>query len=113
MDMMLEDIGNKLSDFEEIPKDGKEYFLLGNGNFGYAEKMKSKKDNKFYAIKKIDVKSKKFKQKDFTRETKIMLDLNHENIIKFYGYFKDKEKIDKYKEIFTEIYSKKKTIKII
>ena len=109
--MMLKEIGNKLSDFEEIPKNGKKYFLLGNGNFGYAEKMKSKKDNKFYAIKKIDIKSKKFKQKDFTRETKIMVDLNHENIIKFYGYFKDKERIDKYKEIFTEIYSKKKQYK--
>ena len=108
MEVMLKDIGNKLSDFEEIPKNGKKYFLLGNGNFGYAEKMKSKKDNKFYAIKKIDIKSKKFNQKNFTRETKIMLDLNHENIIKFYGYFKDKERIDKYKEIFTEIYTKSK-----
>jgi len=109
--MMLKDIGNKLSDFEEIPKNGKKYFLLGNGNFGYAEKMKSKKDNKFYAIKKIDIKSENFKQKDFTREIKIMENLNHENIIKFYGYFQDKEKVDKYKEIFTEIYSKKKKYK--
>ena len=106
--MILKDIGNKLSDFEEIPKNGKKYFLLGNGNFGYAEKMKSKKDNKFYAIKKIDINSDKFDKKNFKRETEIMFDLNHENIIKFYGYFKDKEKIDKYKEIFTEIYSKKK-----
>ena len=104
---MLEKIGNKLSDFEEIPKDDKKYFLLGNGNFGYAEKMKSKKDNKFYAIKKIDINSDKFEPKNFKRETKIMENLNHENIIKFYCYFKDKERIDKYKEIFTEIYSKK------
>ena len=104
---MLEKIGNKLSDFEEIPKDDKKYFLLGNGNFGYAEKMKSKKDNKFYAIKKIDINSDKFEPKNFKREAKIMENLNHENIIKFYGYFKDKERIDKYKEIFTEIYSKK------
>ena len=111
MNMMLKDIGNKLSDFEEIPKDDKKYFLLGNGNFAYAEKMKSKKDKKFYAIKKIDINSDKFEPKNFKRETKIMENLNHENIIKFYGYFKDKEKIDKYKEIFTEIYSKK-TIKI-
>ena len=108
MEKRLKDIGNKLSDFEEIPKDGKNYFLLGNGNFGYAEKMKSKKDKKFYTIKKIDINSDKFEPKNFKRETKIMENLNHENIIKFYGYFKDKEKIDKYKEIFTEIYSKKK-----
>ena len=68
--MILEDIGNKLSDFEEIPKGEKQYFLLGNGNFGYAEKMKSKKDNKFYAIKKIDINSDKFDKKSFRRETK-------------------------------------------
>ena len=111
MEMMLKEIGNKLSDFEEIPKNGKKYFLLGNGYFGYAEKMKSKKDNKFYAIKKIDINSDKFDKKNFKRETKIMEDLNHENIIKFYGYFKDKERIDKSKEIFTEIYSKKKQYK--
>ena len=106
--MMLEDIGKQLSDFEEIPKGEKKYFLLGNGNFGYAEKMKSKKDNKFYAIKKIDINSDKFNSKSFKRETKLMEKLNHENVIKFYGYFKDKERIDKFKEIFTEIYTKKK-----
>ena len=106
MEDMLKDIGNKLSDFEEIPKSGKNYFILGNGSFGYVEKMKSKKDNKFYAIKKINIKSERFNQINFARETEIMNDLNHENIIKFYGYFKDKEKIDKYKEIFTEIYNK-------
>ena len=48
----LLDIGTKLSDFQEIHKDEKPFFLLGKGNFGYAEKMISKKNNKVYAIKK-------------------------------------------------------------
>jgi len=53
MNMMLKDIGNKLSDFEEIPKNGKKYFLLGNGNFGYAEKMKSKKITNSMLLKRL------------------------------------------------------------
>jgi serine/threonine protein kinase len=95
----LEIIGNKLSDFKEIPRSGKKYTLLGKGNFGYAEKMQSKKNNSFYAIKKLDINSNKFNAKDFLRETQNMLYLNHENIIKFYGYFEDKENINKYREI--------------
>ena len=105
--MQLENIGNKLSDFEEIPKDNKKCFILGNGNFGYAEKMKSKINQQYYAIKKLDKKSPNFNKKDFKREIKLMADINHENIIKFYGHFEDKEKINKYKEIFEEIYKKK------
>ena len=96
----LEDIGTKLSDFEEIKNNGKNYSFLGKGNFGYTEKMRSTKDNKIYAIKKL-VKD-NVQTKDFLRETEIMKYLNHENIIKFYGYFEDKENINKYKEIFQD-----------
>ena len=96
----LEDIGTKLSDFEEIQSINKSYTLLGKGNFGYAEKMKSKLNNSVYAIKKIDKNSKKFNENDFFRETEIMIGLYHENIIRFYGYFEDKENINKYKEIY-------------
>ena len=97
----LEKIGTKLSDFEEVPNEKKhlKYFILGRGNFGYAEKMKSKKNNLYYAIKKLD-KYKIRNIKNFQRETEIMFSLNHENIIKFYGYFEDKENINKYKEVY-------------
>ena len=95
----LLNIGTKLSDFEEVEnhKKGTRYTILGKGNFGYAEKMRSKKDNKYYAIKKLDKSNIKIKY--FIRETEIMLNLNHENIVKFYGYFEDIEKMHKYKEI--------------
>ena len=97
----LAKIGTKLSDFEEVPNEKKhlKYFILGKGNFGYAEKMKSKKNNLYYAIKKLDI-YKIENIKNFHRETEIMFSLNHENIIKFYGYFEDKEDINKYKEIY-------------
>ena len=95
----LLNIGTKLSDFEEVEnhQKGTRYTILGKGNFGYAEKMRSKKDNKYYAIKKLDKSNIKIKY--FIRETEIMLNLNHENIVKFYGYFEDIEKMHKYKEI--------------
>ena len=98
----LQNIGTKLSDFEEVPSEDKSYSLLGKGNFGYAEKMKSKKNGKFYAIKKIDRYDKNFNSKDFKRETLNMIDLNHQNIIKLYGYFEDFEKIKKFKEIYED-----------
>jgi len=98
----LENIGTKLSDFEEVPHKDQNFFFLGHGAFGYAEKMKSKKDGKFYAVKKIDRNSEKFNIKDFKRETLIMIDLNHKNLIRLYGYFEGIEKIEKFKEAYKD-----------
>ena len=102
----LKDIGTSLSDFKEVKKGDKNYFILGSGNFGYAEKMIGK-DNKPYAVKKLDIHSKKFNMRDFHRETKISIQLDHENFVKFYGYFKDKENIQKFKEIKEDQFKKK------
>ena len=98
----LKDIGTKLSDFEEIKAENEKYTILGKGNFGYVEKMKSKKNNKIYAIKKIDKNSPQFNDINFQRETELMLRLDHESIMKLYGYFYDKENINKYKEIYKD-----------
>ena len=98
----LTNIGTKLSDFEEIGKYGKPFFILGKGNFSYIEKMRSKNDDNLYAIKKIDKNNPNFNQMNFERETEIMYGLDHENIVKFYGYFEDIEKIDKYKKIYKD-----------
>ena len=103
----LEEIGMNLEDFEEIPKDEKPYTILGKGNFGYVEKMKSKKNNKIYAIKKLNIRSGKFKTKEFFRETTIMMNLDHPNIVKLHGYFLDKEKLKKFKEIHPKEKEKK------
>ena len=97
----LQEIGTKLSDFEEMPGKEKKYTLLGKGNFGYTEKMKSKKNNSIYAIKKLDINKKNFNLKSFHREIGIMSDLNHPNLVRLYGCFEDIEKIDKFKEIYS------------
>ena len=99
---ILNKIGKSLLDFEPIKNGAKNYTLLGKGNFAYVEKMKSKKDNHTYAIKKIDMNSPQFNEKDFKRETEIMFLLNQENIIKLYGHFEDKENLNKYKEIYKD-----------
>jgi len=98
----LENIGNQLSDFDEIPNNEKRYTILGRGNFGYAEKMKSRINKNIYAIKKINMNSPKFNQINFKRETEITMNLNHKNLIKLYGYFEGKENIFKYKEIYKD-----------
>ena len=95
----LKNIGTSLSCFEEIKNGDINYTKLGAGNFGYAEKMKSKKNKLCYAIKKLDKRSKNFNIKNFIRETKISIELEHENLIRLYGYFEDKENIEKFKDI--------------
>jgi len=78
----LENIGKKLSDFDEIPNNEKRYAILGRGNFWYAEKMKSRINNNIYAIKKINMNSPNFNQINFKREIEITMKLNHENLVK-------------------------------
>ena len=95
----LKEIGTSLSDFKEIEKNGVAFFILGKGNFAYTEKMTSIKDNKIYAIKKLDI-SGNFDVKSFERETKISIGLNHENIVRFYGYFLCEENIEKIKKVY-------------
>ena len=73
-------IGVKQEDFESIKSNDKEYTLLGKSHFGFTEIMKSKLNNKIYAIKKLHVKNEVYKE--FIRETTIMLQLNHKNIVK-------------------------------
>ena len=102
----LYNIGTKPEEFEEIKSnDYKPYTILGIGNFGFAEKMKSKLNNKLYAIKKLPVKNDLSKNLlrdyiNFIRETTFMLSLNNQYIVKLFGYFQGMEKINKLKEIY-------------
>ena len=96
--LFLKDIGTSLEDFKEVNDNDKQYYILRYGNFGYDEKMLGK-DKKFYTVKKIYKSCKKFTKRDLKRITQIPFKLKHENLVRFYGYFEDKEKIEKFKEI--------------
>ena len=82
--IMAKNIGNSLSDFENI-KD------IGKGCFGEVKKMKSKINNEIYAIKIIKKSSIKteYDLKKLTREKFIMSNLNHPNIVKLFNCFED------------------------
>ena len=100
----IERIGNKLSDFEEVEDkiEKERYTILKLFKYGYVEQMRSKKDHLYYAIKKYDINrlvNDKTSFISFNREIQFLLDLKHENIIKFYGIFQDKENLNKFKEI--------------
>jgi len=58
--LYLKDIGTSLFDFREEKDKDKDYFILGCGKAGYVEKMLGK-DNKYYAVKKLDKNSKQLK----------------------------------------------------
>ena len=110
----LSDIGTSLSDFEEVSKGTKNYTILDYDRISYTEKMKSKKNNRYYMIKKIIKNGKKFNNKNFKREIEIQSKLIHENIIKLYGYFEDIEKASKINEIIEinerRIYKREKIV---
>lgn len=66
------------SDFEELE-------FLGKGGFGEVVKVRNKLDNRFYAIKRIKLKS--FNQnlnKKLLREVLAISRLHHENIVRYY-----------------------------
>ena len=75
---------DKLDDFEIIDK-------LGEGSFGMVLKVRSKVDNKIYALKRVNLKEiKKRGQKayDLTiHETMFLSHLSHPHIIKYYKHF--------------------------
>ena len=62
---------------------------IGRGAFSIVYKVKSKEDNNIYCLKKINMK----KTKDKESEIKILSNLNHPNLIKFYYSFANEEGI--------------------
>ena len=80
----LDDMGNKVDDFEILQ-------VLGEGSFGYIAKVKSRLNHKIYAMKKIDIS--KIKEEKVTKlmmnETKILSDLNNPLIVKYYKTFNE------------------------
>ena len=63
--------------------------FLGEGGFGSVEKIKDKKDNQIYALKKI--KKSKVKVEVFKNEVNILSKFNSDKIVKYYSSFSDKD----------------------
>jgi serine/threonine protein kinase len=82
-----ENIGKNLDDFEFLQ-------ILGEGGFGEVYKVKSKLNNKIYAMKKVDLK--KFEKDELKkyaeRETKLLSLISHPRVIKYYDNFPSKNK---------------------
>ena len=78
------DVGNKLSDFIIQKK-------LGEGHFGSVDLVVSQKTKKLYAMKQIKSSMYKNQQKylEVEREIKLLENLNHPNIIKYFSSFKE------------------------
>ena len=77
-------MGNKSDDFEILKK-------LGEGNFGKVFKVRSKINNKIYAMKRINIKAiREEGEKAYQltiNETSFLEGLNHPHIIKYYKNF--------------------------
>jgi len=77
----LQNIGFKLSDFEITNN------LLGKGSFGSVIKCRSKINNMYYAIKQLN--NDNLNRTEFIRETEILKNLSHNNVVKYFGYFEE------------------------
>ncbi|KAI8850311.1 kinase-like domain-containing protein, partial [Chytridium lagenaria] len=65
------------SDFEEMA-------FLGKGGFGSVVKARNIVDNRYYAVKKIKVNSKKDNASNLLREVQTLSRLHHPNIVRYY-----------------------------
>ena len=84
----MEDIGTTLDDFEILQ-------TLGKGSYGFVSKVKSKKNQKIYAMKMIDLSLVNDEQESnlLKNEIKILHQLNNPHIIKYYLNFQIQTKI--------------------
>ena len=82
-----ENIGNKIDNFEILQ-------ILGRGKYGFVSKVKSKINQKIYAMKMTDFSLIKDEQekKLVKNEIEIMHILDSPHIIKAYGYFIEGER---------------------
>ena len=64
---------------------------IGSGAYGSVYKIKDKRDNKIYAIKKIQ--KGKVKIKEIQKEANILSKFNNDKIVKYYGLFSDKDNL--------------------
>ena len=79
-------MGDSLQDFEILQ-------ILGKGSYGFVAKIRSKKNKKIYAMKKIDFSQIGSKEEKYLCEQEIILlqKLEHPNVNKYYKSFKESD----------------------
>ena len=81
--LIANEIGNKLTDFEILQ-------VLGQGAFGFVAKVRSKKNLKIYAMKKVDLSKVIEAEKKYYENESIFLEkLDHPNICKLFSSFRE------------------------
>ena len=80
-------IGETLNDFIILE-------ILHKGKYGYVAKVKSKKNNKIYAMKKYKYRNNELNKQLYRNEEILLKKLNNENICKCYFYLPFEEKDD-------------------
>ena len=79
------EVGNKLSDFEVIKE-------LGKGSYGIVYTVRSLLNSNVYVMKKMELNHlKPRQQQECYREVSILKKVSHQNIIKYYSSFLEKE----------------------
>lgn len=77
-----------------IPSYYKVIKTLGSGSYANVYLVIDTRNQKYYALKKLYIDSKKNKIKDVTNEIDIYMMFNHPNIIKIYDYFTSSDEIN-------------------
>ena len=81
--LIANEIGNKVTDFEILQ-------VLGQGAFGFVAKVRSKKNLKIYAMKKVDLSKVIEDEKKYYENESIFLEkLDHPNICKLFSSFRE------------------------
>ena len=84
------EIGNKLEDFEILQ-------VLGEGAYGFVAKVQSKLNFGIYALKKYILSSVSDDEKKYILNERIfMKKLDHENVVKLYCDFQEKDNLFSY-----------------
>ena len=86
-----------IEEFNEPSKSFKHNYIklckLGNGAFGKVYKAKEVKTDKIFAVKQLSKYDSKIKYEHILKEINLLSNLSHPNIVKYYKYYEENNKI--------------------
>jgi len=86
-----------IEEFNEPSKSFKHNYIklckLGNGAFGKVYKAKEVKTDNIVAVKQLSISNSKTKYEHYLKEINVLSNLSHPNIVKYYNYYEENNKI--------------------